>query len=67
VQLLIDNGADVNAQGGRTGYSNALHTALARGQREIIQLLVDKGAEVKSEHYANELKAFLARASISPS
>jgi hypothetical protein len=51
VQLLLDKGADVNAQGGDYGntlyaasfeeYGNALQAASFGGHREIVQLLND--------------------------
>jgi ankyrin repeat protein len=39
VKLLLDQGADVNAQGGC--YGNALQAASARGHEQIIKLLLD--------------------------
>ncbi|OCK92309.1 ankyrin, partial [Cenococcum geophilum 1.58] len=44
VKLLVDKGADVNAQGGERG--NALQAALDRGHEQIVKLLLDKGADV---------------------
>jgi ankyrin repeat domain-containing protein 50 len=57
VQLLLDRGADVNAQGGR--YSNALQAASAGGDEKVVQLLLDKGADVNVQggHYGNALQA----------
>jgi hypothetical protein len=46
VQLLIENGADVNAQGGQ--YGNALHAAVLGGHKGIVQLLLEKGADVNA-------------------
>ena len=46
VEALIDNGADVNAQGGF--YGNALIAASTSGHIEIVKLLVEKGATVDS-------------------
>ncbi|KAF8518578.1 hypothetical protein JB92DRAFT_2634701, partial [Gautieria morchelliformis] len=43
VQLLLENGADVNAQGG--WYGNALQAALSQGHHPIVQLLLEKGAD----------------------
>jgi ankyrin repeat protein len=40
--LLLDKGADVNAQDGV--YGNALQAALFMGNLEIVQLLLDKEA-----------------------
>lgn len=37
VKLLLGNGAEVNAQGGR--YRNALHISSAQGHQEIVKLL----------------------------
>lgn len=48
VQLLLDNGANVNAKCGLFG--NALQCAsLRKGAKEIVQLLLDKGANVNAE------------------
>ena len=41
VKLLIENGADVNAQGG--GYGNALYAASWYGHLEILMLLGEGG------------------------
>jgi ankyrin repeat protein len=41
VRLLLDKGADVNAQGGV--YGNALYAASIRGHEAVVQLLRDKG------------------------
>ena len=49
VQLLLDQGADVNAKGGY--YGNALQAAAVAsrwGNAEVIQLLLDKGADVQA-------------------
>jgi ankyrin repeat protein len=47
VQLLVDNGADVNAQGGK--YGNALYAASGRGYEEVVQLLLEQGAKRESD------------------
>ncbi|CAN9423003.1 unnamed protein product [Alternaria alternata] len=47
VGLLIDKGADVNAQGGR--YGNALQAASISGHKEIVVLLLDKGVDVDAK------------------
>ncbi|KAL5378431.1 hypothetical protein DPSP01_009188 [Paraphaeosphaeria sporulosa] len=56
-ELLIDNGAEVNAQGGR--YGNALQAASFRGHEAFVKLLLDKGAEVNAQggDYGNALQA----------
>ncbi|KAJ7710106.1 ankyrin repeat-containing domain protein [Mycena olivaceomarginata] len=56
-QLLLNKGADVNAQGG--GYGNALQAAASRGQDKIVQVLLDKGADVNAQggFYENALRA----------
>jgi ankyrin repeat protein len=46
VRLLVDKGADVNVQGGRTG--NALQAASERGHEAVVRLLLDKGADVNA-------------------
>ena len=45
VQLLLERGADVNAQGGKH-YENALQAASYRGHFDIVQLLLQSGAKV---------------------
>ncbi|KAJ5267434.1 hypothetical protein N7478_000692 [Penicillium angulare] len=47
VQLLLEKGAEVNAQGGN--YGNALRAASLRGHDKIVQLLLEKGAEVNAQ------------------
>ena len=47
VQILLDKGADVNAQGGE--YGNALQAALYRGDDKVVQILLDKGADVNAQ------------------
>ncbi|KAJ7431081.1 ankyrin repeat-containing domain protein [Mycena galericulata] len=47
VQLLIDNGADVNAQGGI--YKSALGAALFGGNTEMVEFLMDQGAHLNSD------------------
>ncbi|KAF1830092.1 ankyrin repeat domain-containing protein, partial [Decorospora gaudefroyi] len=42
-QMLLDKGADVNAQGGH--YGNALQAASVGGHKEVVTLLLDKGAD----------------------
>jgi ankyrin repeat protein len=56
-QVLLDNGADINAQGGH--YGNALQAASAEGHKETVQVLLDKGADVNAQggHYGNALRA----------
>ncbi|KAL9040923.1 MAG: hypothetical protein Q9214_004294, partial [Letrouitia sp. 1 TL-2023] len=56
VQVLLDKGADVNAQG--RYYGNALHAASYEGYRDIIRILLDKGADVnaKGGEYGNALQ-----------
>ncbi|KAE9385090.1 hypothetical protein BT96DRAFT_773109, partial [Gymnopus androsaceus JB14] len=43
VQLLLSNGADVNAQGGLFG--NALQAAAYKGLEAVVQLLLRHGAD----------------------
>ena len=42
VKLLLDRGANVNAQGGH--YGNALQAASEGGHEAVVKLLLDKGA-----------------------
>jgi ankyrin repeat domain-containing protein 50 len=57
VQLLIERGADVNAQGGR--YGNALQAASLGGHEKIVQILIKREADVNAQggDYVNALQA----------
>ncbi|KAJ5817114.1 ankyrin-2 [Penicillium robsamsonii] len=59
VLLFLENGADVNAQGGR--YGNTLQAAAASWTQrpEIVKLLLEKGADVNAQggEYGNALQA----------
>ncbi|KAJ9480589.1 hypothetical protein VN97_g12962, partial [Penicillium thymicola] len=47
VQMLLERGADVNAQGGN--YGNALQAACFRGPHKIAQMLLERGADVNAQ------------------
>jgi ankyrin repeat protein len=57
VLLLLEKGAEVNAQGGH--YGNALQAASVRGHDKTVQLLLESGADIKAQggHYGNALQA----------
>ncbi|KAJ5963373.1 uncharacterized protein N7479_003249 [Penicillium vulpinum] len=57
VQVLLEQGADVNAEGGH--YRNALQAACSSGYDNIAQMLLKWGANVNAQHdlYGNALKA----------
>ncbi|KAI9766558.1 MAG: hypothetical protein M1839_004885 [Geoglossum umbratile] len=57
VKLLLEKGADVNAQGGRHG--NALQAASSYGYNQIVRQLLEKGADVNAQGglYGNALQA----------
>ncbi|KAL2819101.1 purine and uridine phosphorylase [Aspergillus granulosus] len=57
VWILLDHGADVNAQGGY--YNDSLQAASYGGHKEIMQTLLDHGAKVNSQggHYNTALQA----------
>jgi ankyrin repeat protein len=57
VQVLLENDANVNTQGGL--YGNALQAAVERGHTEIALLLLGKGADVNAQGglYGNALQA----------
>ncbi|KAJ7799349.1 ankyrin repeat-containing domain protein [Mycena olivaceomarginata] len=56
-QLLLNKGADVNAQG--RIYGNALQAAACQGHDKIVQVFLDKGADVNAQggHFGNALQA----------
>jgi hypothetical protein len=56
-RLLLDAGAEVNAQGGH--YGNALQAASGIGHEQIVKMLLDKGAEVNAQGalFGNALQA----------
>jgi ankyrin repeat protein len=45
-RLLLENGADVNAQGGKHG--TALQAASDRGHQAMVELLLENGANITS-------------------
>ncbi|SLM37992.1 ankyrin repeat domain containing protein [Lasallia pustulata] len=55
--MLLDKGADVNAQGGV--YGNALQAVSERGHDQVVRMLLDKGADVNAQdkRYGNALQA----------
>jgi ankyrin repeat protein len=57
VKLLLDKGADVNAQGG--GYSNARQVASHAGHKQVVNLQLDKGVSVNAQggYYGIALQA----------
>ncbi|KAI3571111.1 ankyrin repeat domain-containing protein [Fusarium oxysporum f. sp. albedinis] len=57
VKLLLDNGADVNAQGGHFG--TALQEVAFRGHEHIVKLLLENGADAKAQggEYGTALQA----------
>jgi ankyrin repeat protein len=59
--MLLDKGAEVNAQGGR--YGNALQAALFKGRQAVVKMLLDKGAEANAQggFYGNALQAASVR------
>ena len=57
MKLLLENGAEVNAEGGTLG--NALQAASYSGSEAIVKLLLENGAEVNAEggFFGNALQA----------
>ena len=58
---FLNEGADVNAQGGE--YGNALQAASSRGYDRIVQMLLEKGADTNAQggFYGNALQAVSSR------
>jgi len=56
-ESFLDEGDDVNAQGGF--YGNALQAASYRGYDQVVQILLDKGADINAQggYYGNALQA----------
>jgi ankyrin repeat protein len=46
MKLLLDKGANVDAQGGY--YGNALQAASSRGHEQVVKLLLDKGTDINA-------------------
>ena len=59
MQILLYKGADVNAQGG--DYSNALQAAIVTAHAQMVQILLDRGADINtlSEWHRDKLYAGL--------
>ncbi|KAJ5733319.1 hypothetical protein N7533_013766 [Penicillium manginii] len=57
IKLLLDQGADINVQGGF--YGNALQAASLTGHQEIVKLLLEQGADINTQggFYGNALQA----------
>jgi ankyrin repeat protein len=57
VNLLLNNGADVNAQGGK--YGSALWAASRGGHEQVVELLLNNGADVNAQdrRYGGALQA----------
>ncbi|KAI1754784.1 hypothetical protein F4782DRAFT_462126 [Xylaria castorea] len=57
IQTILDNGANVDAKGGR--YGNALQAASFNGHEDIVQMLLNSGANVNAQggRYRNALQA----------
>jgi hypothetical protein len=60
-RLLLNAGADVNAQGG--SYGDALQAASAGGHEQVVKTLLDAGADVNAQggYYGDALRAASAK------
>jgi ankyrin repeat protein len=63
VKLLLNKGADVNAQIGKHGNGNALQAAASQGDEAVVKLLLNNGANVNAQggKHSNALQAASAR------
>jgi ankyrin repeat domain-containing protein 50 len=61
IRLLLERGADINAQGGY--YGNALQAAATCRNEDVIRLLLDRGADINAQGgcYGNALQAAAAK------
>ena len=59
VLMLLERGADVNAQGG--DFCNALQAALEGGYEKVVSMLLERGADVNAQggDFCNALQAAL--------
>jgi ankyrin repeat protein len=61
IQLLLDEGADVNTED--EDYGNALQVASAKGYEQVVEMLLNRGADVNVQggYFGNALQAASAR------
>ncbi|KAF2030966.1 ankyrin, partial [Setomelanomma holmii] len=64
VELLLDHGANVSAEGGMWG--SALVAAAYGENQKVVELLIDRGADLhfKGGHYGNALQAACVKAGV---
>ncbi|MGK7944874.1 MAG: ankyrin repeat domain-containing protein [Microcystaceae cyanobacterium] len=60
IEVLIDQGADVNYKYGRSNYQTPLHLALSSNQSEIIELLIQNGANINAQDKNGQTPLHLA-------
>ncbi|KAK6332628.1 hypothetical protein TWF730_004288 [Orbilia blumenaviensis] len=53
VELLLDNGAEINATSTNIPPGTALHLATARGNEEMVRILLNRGADIDTEDKYN--------------
>jgi len=62
IRSLIEDGVDVNAKTGKGGFT-ALHEAAGNGRKDLVELLIAAGANVRSQNWYHHTPLDCARGS----